>query len=316
MYGSYAATRRSPGVVSKRPDVVLGSSPPLFVGAAAAATAARFRVPWVFDVRDLWPEAALAVGALQGGRAAEAALLAREEALPERRPGRRLEPRLRRPHRRAGRAARGDRGDPERDGEEWVAAADQKVAPAEVGLPEGKFNLVYAGNVGVLQQLDTAIEAFASLGDGYCLTIVGEGPALPDLVEQAASLPEGRVRFVPLLPPEEARRYMLAADALLLSLRDAPPMARSIPIKLYDYSAVGRPILVAASGQAVRITEEEGSALNVAPGDPRRWPTAFAGSRPTPSCAQSISKAARAFGARHIRKNGVAPLDEVLRSLF
>ncbi len=113
-------------------------------------------------------------------------------------------------------------------------------------------------------------------------------------MEQAAALPEGRVRFVPLVPPEEARRYMLAADALLLSLRDAPPIARSIPIKLYDYSAVGRPILVAASGQAVRITEEEGSALNVR----ARGPRGARRGRPAPGRGRRASRVDLSGGTR------------------
>ena len=83
MYGTYAAASAVAGAVSSRPDVVLGSSPPLFVGAGAGLTARRFRVPWVFDVRDLWPEAALAVGALpRAGRRRSS--LAGTAALPER----------------------------------------------------------------------------------------------------------------------------------------------------------------------------------------------------------------------------------------
>ena len=55
------------GVRAPRPDVVLTSSPPLPAASAAAAIARRHRVPWVFDVRDLWPEAAVALGELRGG---------------------------------------------------------------------------------------------------------------------------------------------------------------------------------------------------------------------------------------------------------
>ena len=316
MYGTFAAASTIAGSVSKRPDVVLGSSPPLFVGAGAAATAKRFRVPWVFDVRDLWPEAALAVGALQGGRAAEAA--------------RWLERRLYRSadHITATSGGyvdhiveRGGRPDaitviPNGTTEDALVGPGEEVSAEEMGLDPKRFNLVYTGNTGVLQQLETAIEAFRELGDEYALTIVGEGPALDSLIEQAAGLPEGRVRFVPLVPPEEARRYMLAADALLLSLRDAPPSARSIPIKLYDYSASGRPILVAASGEVVRITEEEGSALNVRPGDPEALAEGVRRLAGDDGLRESISAAARDWAARNVRRNGVPAIDRVLRSLI
>src|SRR5688500_973864 len=70
LYGSYAAMATVVGSTVRRPDVVLASSPPLPVAAAGALVAARHRVPWVFDVRDLWPEAAIALGELSDGRVA------------------------------------------------------------------------------------------------------------------------------------------------------------------------------------------------------------------------------------------------------
>ena len=73
LYGTYAASSLAAASVSRRPDVILATSPPLPVAAAAAAAAARHRVPWVMDVRDLWPEAAVILGELRGERAIAAA---------------------------------------------------------------------------------------------------------------------------------------------------------------------------------------------------------------------------------------------------
>src|SRR5829696_3138175 len=63
-YGSYMAMAAAVGSLARRPDVIFASSPPLPVAAAAAVAAARHWVPWMMDVRDLWPEAAVAVGEL------------------------------------------------------------------------------------------------------------------------------------------------------------------------------------------------------------------------------------------------------------
>ncbi len=68
-YVSYAAMATAAGALLPRPDVILASSPPLFVGAAATALARIHRVPWVLDVRDLWPDAAVALGELGSGPA-------------------------------------------------------------------------------------------------------------------------------------------------------------------------------------------------------------------------------------------------------
>ena len=67
-YGSYTAGAALVGSAMRRPNVIFASSPPLPVGVAAAAAAIRHRVPWVLDVRDLWPEAAVALGELSNPR--------------------------------------------------------------------------------------------------------------------------------------------------------------------------------------------------------------------------------------------------------
>ncbi len=67
-YGTYAASATAAGLALRRPDVVLASSPPLPAGAAAAAVAAGRRAPFVLDVRDLWPEAAVILGELSDPR--------------------------------------------------------------------------------------------------------------------------------------------------------------------------------------------------------------------------------------------------------
>ena len=67
-YGTYALMSTIVGSALRRPDVVMVSSPPLPAAAAAAAVAKRHRVPWVMDVRDPWPRAAVALGELSDKR--------------------------------------------------------------------------------------------------------------------------------------------------------------------------------------------------------------------------------------------------------
>ncbi|HEY5051981.1 MAG TPA: glycosyltransferase, partial [Solirubrobacterales bacterium] len=68
-YGSYALMATLAGIATRQPDVILASSPPLPVAAAAMAVARLRRVPWVMDVRDPWPEAAVALGELTNQKA-------------------------------------------------------------------------------------------------------------------------------------------------------------------------------------------------------------------------------------------------------
>ena len=72
-YVSFGITGTLVGLATRRPDVIFASSPPLPVGGAGLAVAARHRRPWVLDVRDLWPDAAVALGQVEEGPLVSAA---------------------------------------------------------------------------------------------------------------------------------------------------------------------------------------------------------------------------------------------------
>ena len=74
--------------------------------------------------------------------------------------------------------------------------------------------------------------------------------------------------FRDAVPPAEAMRVMRASDALLVPLADSETLAKTVPVKLYDSCALGRPVVVAAPGEAARLAGEAGAALLAAPEDP------------------------------------------------
>jgi len=310
-YGSYAAAAMFVGAALKRPDVVFASSPPLPVAAAAAAVAARHRVPWVMDVRDMWPAAAVALGELAPGRALHAA-----EALE------------RRLYRSAAaitavtpafvRAIEATAGDrlvkllPNGTTQFWLDAARLDVAKGDVGLPPDRFVWTFAGNIGKAQGLDAAIEAAKLLGPEFQLFLLGDGPARPALEEQARNAPPGSVAFHDQVPPERAAQFLRASDALLVSLAPDPALEAFIPSKLYDFCAVARPVVLAAAGEAARVADAEGAALTVRPADPDSLATAVRRLRDDDSLKGRISKAGHGFGARSLRESQLEVLEDVL----
>jgi glycosyltransferase involved in cell wall biosynthesis len=311
-YGSYAASATAAGLALPRPDVVLASSPPLPAGAAAALVAAGRRAPFVLDVRDLWPEAAVILGELNNERAIrlaerlERTLYRRAAAITT----------VTRPFAReiADRVADPAKIEliPNGTTRTWLAAGEAEVDRSELGLPDDGFIWLYAGNLGIAQGLEAAIDAAAALGDEFRLVLVGDGPERAALKRRADELPDGSVVFTGLVEPELAARYMRAADALLVSLDAQPALEKFVPSKLFDCCAVGRPVVLAARGEAPRLAGEADAALTVPPADVDALVHAIGRLRDEPETADRLAAAGRRFAASYLRENQVDALEQVL----
>jgi len=311
-YASYASTATVAGSLMRKPDVVFATSPPLPGAAAAAAVAARHRVPWVMDVRDLWPDAAVALGELSNPR-----MLAIAE---------RLERRLyasataitavTRPFCRVIASKTSDPSKvhllPNGTTRLWVDGARVEASRSELGLPTDRFVWTYAGNLGIAQGLETAIDAAGLLEDRYQLLLLGDGPVRRDLERRAASLPAGAVAFRDQVPPSQAVRYLRASDALLVPLAAHPALRDFVPSKLFDCCAVGRPVIVAAAGEPERMARDTGAALAVPPADAAALGGAVRSLADDEQLRDRLVHAGRAFGADHLRDRQVERLDALL----
>lgn len=311
-YGSFALSATIAGAFSRRPDVVLISSPPLPAALSAALIAKRHRVPWVMDVRDPWPEAAVVLGELSNPRIIrglellERYLYADAEAIvtvtESFRDGIVSNP-----------AAPEDvtvisNGTTRA----WLEAGRAEVDRAGLGVPEDRFVVTYAGNVGLAQDLDFAFEAAERLGDGFQLQIVGSGPRLEQAKDRAARLPDGRVVFRGLVEPEVAARYLRASDATLVPLNPSPEFDKFVPSKLFDCCAIGRPVLLAAKGESLRIAERFECALPVTPGSAAGFVDAVERLRNEPELAAALGEGGRRCAEEYLRERQVERLEEVL----
>lgn len=306
-YASFAAMASLVGAVQRRPDVILASSPPLPVGAAGLLLAKRHRVPWVLDVRDVWPESAVALGELTNPRA-----IAQAE---------RLERRLYRDaaavvtvndaFRReiAERAPTGRRIEviPNGTTREWLAAGDGEPDRAALGLPAERFVWTYAGNIGLAHGLETAIEAARLLGEDYLLVVIGDGPRRAAVQQLAADRPE-LVRFHEVMPPSEVARWLRASDALLVSERQE----RSVASKLYDYAAVGRPIVAACRGELRRVVEAAGVGVTVPHGEAAALADAIRSLRDDEVARRTLGERGPAFAREHLREAQASRLADLL----
>lgn len=157
---------------------------------------------------------------------------------------------------------------------------DQAVAE-RLGLA-GKLNLVYGGNLGPLQHLETLIRGAALFRDlaNVQLVIAGAGPREEALRALVAELALPNVRLLGRLEMREMNALNALSDAMIVHLRDLPFMRSTIPGKTQVALACGRPVLMGAGGDATSIVEE-----------------AEAGITFTSDEAQSFARAVRAFAA-------------------
>ncbi|HYN68590.1 MAG TPA: glycosyltransferase family 4 protein [Candidatus Eisenbacteria bacterium] len=267
--GSFAATAMTAVGDVRWADVVLVESPPLFLGATAAWHRLVTRRPYVFHVADPWPDFPIAMGALRNPIARRVAF--RLEALAyrnasfittvtqglvdllERKPTARGKVRL------VPNGVDVTRFDPAR-------RAD--AARAALGWPAAKLHLVYAGSVGLAQGLGTLLEAVAPLREhGVVVHVVGDGFERNELERRARERGMSHVRFEPALPAARIPDVLAAADGVLVLLRSGPLYEHSLPTKLLEGMAAGRPIVISAAGEGARIVAEGGAGLTAPPED-------------------------------------------------
>ncbi len=133
------------------------------------------------------------------------------------------------------------------------------------------FCVMYVGNIGTAQALDTVVEAAALLEDlpDIEFIFIGDGVERQDREQQVSDRGLTNIRFLGSRPQEQAAAYLAWADVTLIHLKQDPVYEITIPSKTYAYLAVGKPILAAASGATARLIEESGAGLICSPGDPQ-----------------------------------------------
>ena len=246
-----------------RPDVVLVSIPPLFLGLTGWIAARRHGAPLVVDCRDDWPRAAIALGEMRPGLAA--AGLSAIARFIQRRAARVLAvtPGMKRQLERRG----FDAGRIEL----LTNGADTELfrpAPPVDGIGR-PFTVLYAGTHGLVHGMEVLLDAAHRLRDRSEMrfVLVGDGVAKAALQRRATELGLPNVEFRGSLPPAELVEVIHASDACVATTRDHEFSGETIPVKLFDYLACGRPVVGAVSGDAADVLNASGGGEVVPPGD-------------------------------------------------
>lgn len=257
--------------LAPRPDVMFVYHPPLTIGIPAYLLSRLWRVPFVYQIQDLWPETLRATGMLHNER-----LLGWIDRFARSVYARASHILVISPGFRANLLNKGVPADKIHVISNWVEFEDGPAAhsdpelAAQLGLA-GRFNIMFAGNMGQAQGLETVIEAAVLLTDlpEVQFVLVGDGVALPHLTQavQEKNLPN--VRFLGRYPQQAMPDLYALADALLVHLKNEPLFAITIPHKILTYLGAGKPILAAVAGDAADLVAAAGAGISCPPEDPQ-----------------------------------------------
>ena len=301
-FAAFAATATRAALRGPRPDVIYASSPPLTIVLPAVAAAARWRVPLVFEVRDLWPEAPIQMGALQNP--ALRRLARAVERLVYRRSARviALSPGIREGVVSAG-------APPERvalvpnasDLELFSPELDGPAERRRLGLGDGLV-CSYFGTMGEANDLGQVIDA-APLVRDVTFVLLGDGKRRRELEKRAPA----NVRFLDPAPDKASvARLAAASDACLTIFKDVPVLATNSPNKLFDTFAAGRPAIVNTEGWMRDLVEGNEAGVFVRPGDPRALAAKVAWLRDNPREVERLGRNARALAEREFDRDALA----------
>ena len=251
-------------------DVVIGTSPPLFTALAGCVAAIVKRCPFVFEVRDLWPENMIAIKALTNPLVIRV-LRALELVL----------------YRRARKVVPVTQGFREYIEEKGIPARRIAVITNGVDLSqyrpvdypddlarqldlEGKFVAAYIGTVGINHGIQILLDAGEILRDcpDVVLLVVGDGAERRALEEQARRRDLTNVRFLGEQPRHRMPAFHALADCLLVLLRKADYFRRVIPSKIFVAMGMARPIVIGVDGESRNIVESADAGIAVAPENP------------------------------------------------
>ena len=149
-------------------------------------------------------------------------------------------------------------------------------------------------------------------GEGFRLLIIGEGPLRAELERQAAGLPPGAVEFRGLMTAE-TRRGTCAPRTRYWS-RTGATLTKVVTSKLFDFCAVGRPVILAADGEMRRLVDEADSALAVPAEDPAALADALRLLRDDPGLRARLAENGRRFAGLNLRERESEALAETLEA--
>ncbi len=283
-------------------DFLYATSPPLFVGGAALVLSHLKRIPMFFEVRDLWPETAIAIGELSNPLSILVATKLEEMC-----------------YQRAIQVIVVTHGMYDRLIHRGISPEKLIIIPnganiemfsfnpternrirTELGL-ESKFIAIYAGIHGLAQGLETVVYTAHLLSEtpNIHFVLIGDGPKKADILALVKSYNLTNLTMLPEKPRELIPGYLSAADVALVPLRKTDIFKGTLPSKLFDAWACERPVILSIDGEARSVVETVKGGLFIPPEDPNKMAEALIYLMNSPAERQSMGE----YGLAYTRQN-------------
>jgi glycosyltransferase involved in cell wall biosynthesis len=273
-YGSFCASASVRGAFLERPDVVIGTSPPLPIAMAGYNVARIKRVPFIFEVRDLWPESleGVGLGAEHSRIYKTVAAIVRflykhSDHIVVVTPAFKdyLNAKWNVPLEKMSVVVNGV------ETERFCPAPPSPEILREFRVPEGNFVAAYIGTMGMAHGLKTILQVAEVLREHSRITLllVGEGGNREDLVRMARERGLNNVIFTGQQPREKIPAIINSSDVCLSLLKNEEVFKTVIPTKMLEYMSCGRPVVLAVGGQAERILLEANAGISVEAENPK-----------------------------------------------
>ncbi len=269
-YSSFFMSAAITGMFLARPEVVVATSPQILVALAGWWIARCKRVPFVFEVRDLWPESLAAVGMGKDGSLLYRTLAKIAEFLYQHSDHIVVVTPAFKDHLVRNWNVPAEKISIVQNGVESELFSARNADPllrSQLGA-EGKFLVSYIGTIGMAHGLDTLIEAAAKLqiqAPQVEFLLVGEGADRERICAMAHSRGLTNLHFAGPQPRERIPAYIAASDACLVLLKKADVFETVIPTKMLEFMSCGRPVVLGLEGQARKIVENAAAGIWIRP---------------------------------------------------
>ena len=312
-YASFCISAGLRGLTLPRPEVIIATSPQLLVAVSGWWLAFARQVPFIFEVRDLWPESLTAVGMGDEDSLLHHALAAVARFLYER----------------ADRIVVVSPAFKDHLIRRW-RVPEEKISVVENGVEtdlfapqpdpanralrqhlgaEGKFLVCYAGTMGMAHGLETLLDAATQLqseSPDVMFLLVGEGAEKERIKALARDHGLGNIRFLDQQPRKNLPALISASDACLVLLKKTDVFKTVIPTKMLEFMSCSRPVIVGVDGQARQIVEQAGAGIVIEPENAAELALAIRQLAANPAHAAALGQSGREHILRHFSRRQTA----------